>query len=194
MTVPTPGQGQEPTVPPPAGTTPPSDSQTTPPPTGEAGQEPAAFSREYVESLRRENASYRTRAATAETEVQRFKTAQMTEQERAQEAAKQEKARADRLQSDLQLARLESHVAVNATKYGIADPRAVVRLLPATEIEFGDDGAPKNLDKVITAMKTEFPILFGQARGSSDGGAGRGAGAQPTEDMNSMIRRASGRG
>ncbi len=77
-----------------------------------------------------------------------------------------------------------------APRIGISDPKLAARLLDSKDLEFTDDGSPKNpkaLEAKLEALKTEYPSIASRKRGSSDAGAGRGG--EPNEaDINARIR------
>lgn len=77
-----------------------------------------------------------------------------------------------------------------APRIGISDPKLAARLLDSKDLEFTDDGSPKNpkaLETKLEALKTEYPSIATRKRGSSDAGAGRAAETNEA-DINARIR------
>lgn len=65
------------------------------------------------------------------------------------------------------------------------------------DIEHDDSGKPVNLEAVLKTAKAEFPELFTKEPkkpGSGDGGSGNDDKSAGGDDMNSRLRRATGRG
>lgn len=141
--------------------------------------EPQSFDREYVERLRRENASYRTRAQEAESKVQTFEQRDMTEQQRLEQRATEAESKIPTLESD----NLRLRVAL---KKGLVGDKAILadRLRGTTEAELEAD-ADELLQHFGGAGGTSFD---GGARGGSNGG-----GHQAPQDMDSALRAAAGR-
>lgn len=69
----------------------------------------------------------------------------------------------------------------------------VIRLLDLDRVEFDDSGTPINLGPLLKQLAKDEPKMFDARRrsGSADGGASGGVAGQ---DMNSLLRRAAGRG
>lgn len=77
-----------------------------------------------------------------------------------------------------------------APRVGISDPKLAARLLDSKDLEFTEDGSPKNpktLEAKLESLKTEYPSIASRKRGSSDAGAGRAAETNEG-DINSRIR------
>jgi hypothetical protein len=99
----------------------------------------------------------------------------------------------DRLMSELRQERLNNSVIASASRLGFADPADAVRLI---DVEFDDDGRPKDVDTKLAALLKAKPYLasaMARPSGSADGGNN---GGQPSggADMNQLIRQAVGRG
>lgn len=53
-------------------------------------------------------------------------------------------------------------IQIQAAKQGIIDPDAAAKLLDWTEIEYDEDGTPKNTDKLLAKLLKEKPYLASQ--------------------------------
>ena len=85
----------------------------------------------------------------------------------------------------------ELTVAVRAPKHGIVDGSVAARLIDFDSLE-----DPTDMDEVDTALKAlvkEHPFLTGKVAGGADGGAGTGRRTSGAFDMNSELRRLTGR-
>lgn len=85
----------------------------------------------------------------------------------------------------LQIAALAS-----ARKLGFRDPDLARRLLTASEIEFDDDGQPKNVDRLLGDIAKQYPALVST---TTDYGGGPRGTPPVADDMNARIRRQAGR-
>lgn len=111
-----------------------------------------------------------------------------TEKERATTATQ----RISTLERDLRLSRAENAVIAEATKLKADDPSIIFRLVK-DDLQFGDDGKPKDVTPLLEQYKKDHPKLFGVASTSgADGGKGGDGGGDPTQgsvgDLNSWIR------
>ena len=126
------------------------------------GQEPTTFDAEYVRKLREEAAGYRTKTRELEDQVKTFQQRDLTEaqrlQQRADEAEKKAQANEARVKDTL----LRLDVERQARKLSIVDEDAAYRLLDPTKIEYGDDGAPKNVEQLLKDLTTAKPYLIAQ--------------------------------
>lgn len=125
------------------------------PPAKETGQEPETFSRDYVQTLRKEAAQYRKAAQDAAAKVASFEAQQMSEAEKLQAAAKSAQEQAQAARQELQQARAEVAIARAAASLGV-DPRKLARLVT---VEFDADGQPVNVDQAAAAVLNEWPEL-----------------------------------
>lgn len=130
------GEGQDPTEDPGGeGSTP----TTTP--------EPDMFPRPYVEELRNESASYRTKLREAEArlaeldaKVKEFEGEKLSEIERAQKERDEAAAARDAALAEARQIRMERMVSKIAANLNFNDPDDALALLPP--LEPGDDGLP----------------------------------------------------
>lgn len=137
-------------TPPPASATP--AAPVTPPAT-EPPIDPHAHRNalEELERLRKFKANAEKAAADAEK-------AKLSELERAQHDAQEAaKAQADTEQKYKALL-IRSSVERQAAQVGI-DPDLAVKLVDAADLEFADDGAPKNVEKLLKDLLAKHPNL-----------------------------------
>lgn len=87
---------------------------------------------------------------------------------------------------------LQQAVHAEATKGGAMYPDLVVSAMNPALVEWGKDGKPTNLAKVIEGMRASYPGMFRVTPGQGDGGAGT-SGAPAGTSMNDLIRRGAGR-
>lgn len=115
--------------------------------------------------------------------------------ESERDAAKTErdalKTERETLQRDLRLSRAENAVFAAATKAGALHPDLIFKAV-RDDLQFGDDGKPKDIETIVAKYKTDYPALFGARQSSgADGGRGGGGGADDAQDMNAIIRRSA---
>jgi len=119
------------------------------------------FDAEYVRKLRAEAADYRKRLRELEGKVRAEEEAKMTEQERLQKRLVELEHQVTEYQQTVQGRTLEYEVKLHAARLGVVDPDAAYRLLDTREIEFGEDGKPANVEKVLRALIAAKPYLAG---------------------------------
>jgi hypothetical protein len=90
--------------------------------------------------------------------------------------AEAEKARAQKLETELQAERearkadrVRHEVITAAQRLGAANPSVTYRLLDLTQVEYGDDGAPKNIDALLEALFKAEPYLKAQQASGQNG-------------------------
>lgn len=139
---------------------------------------PAAVSKELEE----------LRAKVKETE-----DAKKTDLEKLQGALSEAEAAKVTAEGRLQEATLHAAVAEEGRKANALYPGDLHKLIEPSEVEYDKAGEPKNLEKLIEALKASRPALFSTARqGSFDGGVRTSAGGPV--DMNQLIRQKAARG
>lgn len=120
-----------------------------------------------LDRVRRENAETRTKLRTFETAAEEAQRAQMTREERlAADLATSEKMRADESVKRQELA-MRYEVQLHATRLNIVDPTDAMKLIDASQIEYDDDGAPKNIGQVLQALVAAKPYLANAANTAS---------------------------
>lgn len=149
---------------------------------GEGALDAAGLQRELA-AARREAAGYRTRLKT-------YEDGQKSEAEKAAERI----AELERSNAELAAARREDTLRLSASaearRLGFRNPDIAYRFVSGA-VEFDDAGQPKNLGKLLEDIAKSDPYLV---NGTTDyGGGPRGSAAPAGSDMNSMIRRATGR-
>lgn len=163
----TPGTGDPPATPPPPAAPP------TPPPTApddapeEAGEEDEAFDKERamatIKNLR-DQAKLATKQIREYTAQQKLaEDAKLSEQERLSKRVAELESRESSLQQAVRERTLRYEVAVHAQKLGIVDADAAFRLMDQQALEFDEEGAPTNTEKVLGQMLKTRPYLQASA-------------------------------
>ena len=146
-----------------------------------------------LDDARKEAAAYRTKASAYEKAEAAKEEAAKSEMQKAIERAEAaEKARDEGIAQvkayQLRLATVEA-----ARRLGFRNPEIAHRLVSDSEVEYTDEGSPKNIDVLLTKIATSDPYLLnGKGATPPDLGGGPRGTATGT-DINSMIRRATGR-
>lgn len=121
------------------------------------------FDREYVEKLRKENATYRTKAKKAEEAAEAAKKA--AEREKLDEV---ERLKAEKADADKRLAEIEARAVAAERRAAltgkVADPAAALRLLDEAHL---DDDGNVLVDKLLEA----YPFLAPKEPGVNIPGA-----------------------
>ncbi len=140
----------------------PEDTPQAPEATTPAAPEaqPETFDREYVEKLRKENATYRRKAQEAHEAVEAAKTAAERAKLDELERVKAEKADVEKRIAELELRSLtaERRAAITGK---VADATAALKLLDETR-HLDQDGAVK-----VDALLTDYPFLAPKALAGS---------------------------
>lgn len=142
----------------------------------------------------------RERAETAERELKATKLRLRTFEDRDKTDAERSQDRIADLEARLEdelvartEAQLERATHTAARKLGFRNPDIAYRLIAPAEVDFAEDGTPKNVEQLLKDLVKSDPYLVG-AGGPPDSGLGpRGAPAGPSVDMNTIIRQATGR-
>lgn len=140
---------------------------------------------------RQEAARYRNELRQAQTRVQEFEQAQMSEQERQQQRLQQLEAELQAERDRARTVTLQAEVVSEASSLGFHNPKAAARLMDQDRVEYDAEGKPQNVKDLLTELLRAEPYL-GRGAGSADGGSGRDT-TQPS-DINDQIRRMAGRG
>jgi len=123
------------------------------------GQEPEQFDTEYVKKLRSEAAEYRKKLRDLEAKVKADQDAKLSEAERLQNRLAELEREQAMYQQERQERTVRYEVMLAASKLGIVDPEAAYRLLDVAELEFEDDGRPKNVEQALRALIKAKPYL-----------------------------------
>lgn len=149
-------------------------------------------------AIQKELREARAEAARSRTALKRYedaekaaKDAQMGEVEKLQARIAELEREKTGLSDQLKATDLKSAVQRAASKLGFADPDDAMRLLDPAEIEYSDDGRPRNLDHLLGDLVRTKPYLkssftqppdLGQGdRGTSPGTLTRAALEKMTE-------------
>lgn len=156
---------------------------------GTGNSDPAVLARENAE-LRREQAANRKRLQALEAAQQAAEEASLSELQKAQKRVADLERQAAEFQvreqeRTLQLATIEA-----ASRLGFRNPDLAARLLDRSEIEYGEDGQPKNVAKLLKALADSEPYLTKTAPADFGGGT-RGATPSGQPSMNDLIRAAA---
>lgn len=141
----------------------------TPPATPPA-QGKETFSREYVQELRHENASYRTRAIEAERKAQEAEA-------KATKAAEEAEARAKKASDDADAKSKDAHSAADqrviraemkaeAIKAGMVDLDGL-KLADLSTVKLDENGNVQGAAEVLAALKESKPYLFKEPASST---------------------------
>lgn len=163
--------------PPPANPEPPKPPDPTPPPAkgpddpelGDAGKE--AIRRE------RENAkAEKDRADKLQEELDAFRAAGQSDQEKAIEAARREAAKATATEYEGRIRRAEVRSALRAA--GITNDKTLTLAVNAPEfasLKVADDGSVTDIGSTVESFKKDYPEMFAKAPAPAGAGVTRGA-------------------
>jgi hypothetical protein len=181
-----------------------SQAETTTQPQAGATQTAQAASAEPTASLdaaglQRELAEARREAAKYRADAKRYADAQKA----AEDAKLSETERLERMRSEVerdrqavvrerQTIRLEREVGRIAAELGYIDPEDALVYLDRESIEWSEDGRPKGLERQLRELLARKPHLLDPSRTASPT-RGVQASGKVGQDMNQMIRSASGR-
>jgi hypothetical protein len=145
-----------------------------------------------LDDARKEAAQSRTRLKGYEdAESARAEAAKSELQKATERAEAAEKARDEGL-SQVKSFQLRLSTVEAARRLGFRNPDIAHRLISESDVEFTAEGAPKNIDQLLTKIGQSDPYLLTTKPGAPDLGGGP-RGTAPGEDVNTMIRRAAGR-
>jgi hypothetical protein len=106
-----------------------------------------------------ESAGHRHKAKELDELKARLEAEKLTETEKLQNKNSELQASFDALSRRYQERTVNYEVRLQAAKMGIVDPDAAVKLLEWSEIEREEDGAPKNIEKLLEKLLKEKPYL-----------------------------------
>jgi hypothetical protein len=111
-----------------------------------------------------------------------------TAEERLQEQLADRERELEQLRTSTREATIRSSITAAASRKGIVDPDAAVKLIDATGIEFDDNGEPQNVDQLVDALVQDKQYLLGKpAPASFDGGVRTPPTPQTTDDPKAAI-------
>src|SRR5258708_3817763 len=146
----------------------PAQVNNNPAPSGaQNGQAPTATAPSAADIARmtQELAEARRDAAKYRADLQKFQDAQLTAEQKRERDFEQAQKSATDAQRELQELRLTRAIERKAAAFNLINPEIAARLLNRSELEFDDAGAPKNLDKLLTALIQAEPYLVAAANG-----------------------------
>jgi hypothetical protein len=168
-------------------------------PASETKTDSDVFDREYVESIRKEAADWRTRLRKEQEEreklaekVAEFERAQLSEDDRRKKDFEDAKSENRKLKDAFKETLLEAAVAKNTVKFELADADATLQLLDKKTVEYGEDGRPQNMEDVLTATLEKYPFLKAAAKrqpvdpGATNPGRQRKGGSLTKEAVQNM--------
>lgn len=152
--------------------------------------DPTILQRELAEA-RREAARYRSEAKKLSEAARAADEASLSELEKANRRVSElERERDDLLGRDqerkLHIASVEA-----AARLGFRSPELAFKLLDRADVEFDEDGSPKNVEKLLGTVLEREPYLAKPNVPGDFGGGVRGTAPSTTLDMNDLLRRAA---
>lgn len=141
-----------------------------------------------VAALRKEAAAARTRLKAFEKAEQDRKDADLSDLQKAQTRIAELEQEREAWTLQQQESRLRMASLSAAQKLGFREPDLAFRLLDQGAVQYAEDGTPRNVEQLLTALAKASPYLVtaadfgGGTRGQPASGAG----------MNEIIRRAAG--
>jgi len=157
---------------------------------GQEPVEPKTFDADYVANLRKESAKYRTEAKAAAVELDKVRSASLSEAEKAVAEAEKRGRSAAATEFGQRLVRSD-FVAAAARRNAEFDAAAVLDDLNLARF-VGEDGEPDTaaIGKAVERLVPE--LSAGSPRPPSFDGGARTT-PPPAVDMNTALRRAAGR-
>lgn len=169
-----------------SGDEPPPDDQSQEDDENQEGEEDQVSRRELAKA-NREAAKYRRELRVAQSKIAELEGESKTELEKIQDQAKKAEDMLKESQSEV----AELRVRILAEDVGIV---RTARADAARLLDWSSVDDPSDDRQVVEALKSlvkDRPYLLGSGTGA-DGGAG--SGQPPVQDMNRLLRQASGRG
>lgn len=99
---------------------------------------------------------------TLRARVKEIDDAKLSEQERLTKRAEEAETKLTQTQKQTQDRINRYEVQLQASKLGIVDPDAAVKLLDWDRLEYAQDGTPKDVDAALKALLAERPYLAAQ--------------------------------
>lgn len=112
--------------------------------------------KEEVERHRKKLTAYEQEREAAKKATEE---AQLSEIERSKKQYAELQAQHTQYQQQMQARVVRYEVERQATKLGIIDPDAAAKLLNYSELEYDEDGSPKNADKLLEKLIKNKPYL-----------------------------------
>lgn len=128
--------------------------------------------------------------AASKARLTEFENAQLSETQRLSKEKTQLQAELEQARQDAQDRTNRYEVELRASRLGIVDPEAAVKLLDWSSLEYGEDGTPKNVDAALKALLATKPYLAAQAgqaaAGATNPARGNSHGPLSIEDIRRM--------
>ena len=162
---------------------------TTTPTTPETGEGEEEFDKDRamktIRTLREEAKAAVKQIKEMETlraRVKEIDDAKLSEQERLTKRAEEAETKLTQAQRQTQDRINRYEVQLQASRLGIVDPDAAVKLLDWDRLEYAADGTPKDVDAALKALIADRPYLAAaqQQRAASQASATNGATRQAT--------------
>jgi hypothetical protein len=112
-----------------------------------------------LRKVRAEAAAHRTKLAAFEKAQAEAEAAKLSEQQRTEKRLADLQREHEELTKRSQERTIRYEVQLHATRMGIVDPDAAVKLLDWSELEYNDDGTPKNTESVLKKLVAARPWL-----------------------------------
>lgn len=155
-------------------------------PKDDSAPDAAALKRD-LEAAQRELAKHKTELGRREAAEKAAQQAAMTETERLQARIKELETRDAERETARRADALRMASISTASRLGFADVDDAVRFLDASEVEWRDDGTPRNIEKLLTAVLAAKPYLKASFTKAPDLGQGaRGQGTLTLADIKGM--------
>ena len=113
----------------------------------------------------------------AKEEKEKAKQKELEEQGKWKDLADQREAELNKVKAENEMQRRASALIAEASKVGVVDSDALVKLTDLSKVEVSEDGTvnPQSVKTLVEALKTEKPYLFGEAPKPTIGTNGGGA-------------------
>lgn len=128
-----------------------------------------------IAELRKENAQHRTKLKSFEEAQAAADLAKLGDLEKAQKQAADLQKQHDDLKQKYQETIINSAVQRSALELGIVHPEKIGKLIDTSQLEFDDDGTPKNAKALVEALLKEMPELAGDKQQTPAQAAQQGA-------------------
>lgn len=114
-----------------------------------------------IAELRKENAQHRTKLKAFEEAQAAADLAKLGDLEKAQKQHADLQAKHAELEQRYKETLINSAVQRSALELGIVHPEKIGRLIDTSQLEFDDDGTPKNAKALVEALLKDMPELAG---------------------------------
>ncbi len=140
------------------------NTTTGEPPAGEPQSEPMSLEearklRSEAQALRKREKDIAAQLKAYQDKEQAERDAQLSELEREKKSRAELQARYEQEVAAMRERLVRYAVESAATKLSIVDPDAAAKLIDWSELEFDEDGTPKNAEKLLTALIKAKPWL-----------------------------------